>query len=182
MCHPKSLSYARVCSEISFCCYFCRIDVLLLLWTDAPINCNFTFSAVNKCSQSDILMDERGASRFSSDLSTGHRPMSKSDEKRDVPLLLIEIWMLQLFTFSKDVYHLLEHQSEARGSVWLEAISAHSLSGSKQSVGQITHKKTFCLVRLDPASWKLSKRRRGPRRQGQGPVTKGGVTAVQWKV
>ena len=78
--------------------------------TDAPIN-GSTFSTVKKCSQSNISINKRDTSRFSSDLSSGRRPMSKSDEKQVVSLLIIEIRLPHFFTFSEKVYHLSEHQS-----------------------------------------------------------------------
>ena len=67
--------------------------------TDAPIKCS-TFFTVKKCSHFNISIYKMGTSLFSSDLSLGRRPMSKSDEKREVPILFIEIWPTVLLTFS----------------------------------------------------------------------------------
>ena len=80
--------------------------------TDAPIN-GSTFPAVKKCSQHNISIMIGVETKNSSDLSSGRRPMSKSDESFVFTPIVFEIWSPQLFTFSKKVYHLSEHQSSS---------------------------------------------------------------------
>jgi hypothetical protein len=50
---------------------------------------------------------------FSSDLSSGRRPMSKSDEKSKCIIIVIEIWRCENFSFAVHRYSLSEHDSEA---------------------------------------------------------------------
>ena len=78
--------------------------------TDAPINGN-TFPSVNERSQLNISITIGVETKNSSDLSSGGPPMSESDEFFVSTPIVIEIWAPQLFTFSKEAYHLSEHQS-----------------------------------------------------------------------
>ena len=75
------------------------------VWTDAPIN-GSTFSAVKKCSQFNISITIGVETKNSLNLSSGRRPMSKSDVFFVSTPIVFEIWPPQLFTFSKKVYHL----------------------------------------------------------------------------
>ena len=63
---------------------------ICMAWTDAPIN-DSTFLAVKNSSQLNILINRMILLHFSSDLSSGRRPMSKSDEKSEAPPLVVEI-------------------------------------------------------------------------------------------
>ena len=90
----------------SFSCF----DGFDVSGTDAPINGN-TFPSVNERSQLNISITIGVETKNSSDLSSGGPPMSESDEFFVSTPIVIEIWAPQLFTFSKEAYHLSEHQS-----------------------------------------------------------------------
>ena len=78
--------------------------------SDAPNN-RSTFFAVNKCSQLNISITIMIHFDFLSDLSSGRRPMSKSDEKSKCIIIVIEIWRCENFSFAVHRYSLSEHDS-----------------------------------------------------------------------
>ena len=58
-----------------------------------------------------ISITRGGTSHFSTDLDLGRRPELKSDEKCEVPPLVIEVMRCEVTTFAKKVTHLSEHHS-----------------------------------------------------------------------
>ena len=63
-----------------------------------------------------------GGSNFSSELSSGRRPTSKSDEKLDPPILVIVLQMSEKVDFAQKWFRYWEHdphaQNEAVNAVW----------------------------------------------------------------
>ena len=87
--------------------------VLSVLRSEAP-NKRSTSSAVNESSQLNISRTRVIPFDFSLNLSSGRRPMSKSDEKSKGITLIIEIWEPEIFTFAKIVVSLWELHSTIR--------------------------------------------------------------------
>ena len=87
--------------------------------SDAPNN-RSTFFAVNKCSQLNISITIMIHFDFLSDLSSGRRPMSKSDEKSKCIIIVIEIWRCENFSFAVHRYNLSEHDSRLTHAVCVQ--------------------------------------------------------------
>ena len=81
-------------------------------WSEAP-NKRSTSSAVNESSQLNTSRTRVIPFNFSLNLSSGRRPMSKSDEKSKGITLIIEICEPEIFTFAKIVVYLWEFHSMA---------------------------------------------------------------------
>ena len=86
---------------------------------DAPINGNNFSTVNNECSQLNNSTTTTSTinwvfeTKNSSDLSSGRRIMSKSDELFVSNPIVIKIRPLQLFAFSKKLYHLSEHHHQS---------------------------------------------------------------------
>jgi hypothetical protein len=81
-----------------------------------------------------ISITRGGTSHFSSDLSSGRRPKSKSLEKCEVPPLVIEIMRCEVTTFAKKVTHLSEHHSRLK--CFCENVFTGRNGGSKICTGR----------------------------------------------
>ena len=74
------------------------MDLAYLLTTRNPNKCTHYLRAISTIVEI-ISIIKRVTSHFSSELSSGRRPESKSDEKCEVTLLIIEIWRCEFSMF-----------------------------------------------------------------------------------